>query len=236
MPKGAVYIDLLLPISVDDEGYVGFNSENGEFYSISKDSEIVNFCKDGYRSYTFHISDAWSSIRPQYMAEFQIEKDVYLDNLLEFLPFESYCTSGFYANVITFCADIGYQSEKESQLNALSDSLGMAVYRDLEQMELLYNCDSEKDERSKYDFEYCCKKYKFAKVAYLDEQGNIIAVTDEVKIYKPSLSDVQLYLKLSGTNFSSDPHTVPRGYIGFVVIAELILISGFLISLIVKKI
>ena len=37
-PEHTVYIDLLLPISPDDEVYTQYNSTNGEQFGISQDS------------------------------------------------------------------------------------------------------------------------------------------------------------------------------------------------------
>lgn len=62
LPDGARYVDLLLPISEQYEAYCAFNADNGELYDIAQDSEIVSYCRDGYQSYTFHISDASSKM------------------------------------------------------------------------------------------------------------------------------------------------------------------------------
>lgn len=49
------YVDLLIPISEDDEAYTDFNESNGKIYQLSKESEIVKYDVDGFRSYTFHF-------------------------------------------------------------------------------------------------------------------------------------------------------------------------------------
>ena len=48
---------------ISDLKIIDFNSENGKKFGISKDSEIVNYCEDGYISYTFHVVDAMLNAR-----------------------------------------------------------------------------------------------------------------------------------------------------------------------------
>ena len=42
------YIDLLIPITEDDEAYINFNEYNGQKYQISKESEIAKYDVDGF--------------------------------------------------------------------------------------------------------------------------------------------------------------------------------------------
>ena len=63
IPENAVYVDLLIPISEDDETYTPYHQENGQLYNIPKDSQIVQYAVDGYRSYTFHRQDARSEMQ-----------------------------------------------------------------------------------------------------------------------------------------------------------------------------
>lgn len=61
LPEGTVYVDLLLPLAEDDPMYtelVAGNLPEG----FTAQSEIVTYCEDGFRSYTFHYRDALSSI------------------------------------------------------------------------------------------------------------------------------------------------------------------------------
>lgn len=51
-PENTVYIDLLLPISPEDEFFTQYNSAYGEQFGISQDSQIVQYDTDGYRSYS----------------------------------------------------------------------------------------------------------------------------------------------------------------------------------------
>lgn len=61
LPEGTVYVDLLLPLAENDPMYtelVAGNLPEG----FTAQSEIVTYCADGFRSYTFHYRDALSSI------------------------------------------------------------------------------------------------------------------------------------------------------------------------------
>lgn len=61
LPVNAVYVDLLIPLSKSDESYVEADS-NKLPEDFSSDAEIVNYCEEGFRSYTFHYLDAASDI------------------------------------------------------------------------------------------------------------------------------------------------------------------------------
>ena len=64
MPADAVYVDMLIPIPETDEEYTGFNDSNGEKFGISHDSHIVQYNNGGFYSYTFHVTNAHSEIKP----------------------------------------------------------------------------------------------------------------------------------------------------------------------------
>lgn len=61
LPKDTAYVDLLIPLPVTDPMYVDLVEENltGE---ITSRSEIISYCSDQFRSYTFHYRNAKSSI------------------------------------------------------------------------------------------------------------------------------------------------------------------------------
>lgn len=61
LPENAVYVDLLIPLSKSDESYVEADS-NKLPEDFSSDAEIINYCDEGFRSYTFHYLDAASDI------------------------------------------------------------------------------------------------------------------------------------------------------------------------------
>lgn len=157
MPEGTVYIDLLMPVSPENDGYVAYHEGNGELYGISADSEIVAYCEDGYRSYTFHIEDATS----------------------ELVPTMGWSENYWYTR---------YNKERDAT----------------------------------YDYEYCCSQYKFAKMAYLNAEGDVLGVSSRALIRAGRRGDVRLNLVLSGLDFTSDPQSGPPMYL-LVVIPALLL-------------
>ena len=77
IPSGTKFIDMLLPINENDKYYVPYSVNNLSQFNIAKESEIVTYNKDGYRSYTFHISDSNSQMQPQVLYYFNITEDEY---------------------------------------------------------------------------------------------------------------------------------------------------------------
>jgi len=245
IPQSAKYIDILFPISESDECYVEFNKENGEKFGISADSEIAKYNADGYRSYTFHVVDAYSKMVPSYYVDFEITNEIYDKNkeLISQIKslschtneFENPVRYYFSGTVEIYSQDIEKIIELLKRCNINPDN---AVY----DPDVFYNSpyiigdDSSiiylRD--SKYDYTYFCDKYGYAKLAYLDSQGNVISVTNEVDIDIFSLSDVRLNLSVSGNKFSSDPENGPPYWlIGvFYIILPAILISAILVVII----
>lgn len=233
MPEGAVYIDLLLPISTDDEAYVEYNEQNAEKYGISSSSEIVKYNADGYRSYTFHIVDAVSNMSPWYSADFSVSKAFYEENEEMFEAFGSDHISVIENDEYYIHGKIVPNSEKEQKLEQFK-AIPEIEFRggyDPNDLQVGYNSFD-----ARYDFEYCCTKYKYAKMAYLDEDGNIISVSTKTKIYSKTTNTFTLGLKLSGNNFSSDIQTSPFRVLGFIVIAVAILIGLIVMGMIVRGI
>jgi hypothetical protein len=64
LPENAVYADLLIPMSRQDEKYVwaNYGALKGQ---LTDQSEIVRYDNDGYVSYTFHYRYAYSRIEIQ---------------------------------------------------------------------------------------------------------------------------------------------------------------------------
>ena len=62
LPDGAVYVDLLIPFALDDKMYTELNTANIPD-TFSPDAQILTYCEDNYRSYTFHYRNALSLIR-----------------------------------------------------------------------------------------------------------------------------------------------------------------------------
>lgn len=105
--------------------------------------------------------------------------------------------------------------------------------------DLTISADMNFNERgAKYDFEYCRKNFKEIKFAYLDADGNIISVSNSVKIN--TLRVAQFGLKLSGNNLTKDVTHGPPVYL-IVVIPVMVLITAFaltttIIIIIVKRV
>ena len=62
LPEGTEYVDLLIPLPEDDPMYAELVAENVPA-GFSEQSEIITYCVDDFRSYTFHYRDALSVIR-----------------------------------------------------------------------------------------------------------------------------------------------------------------------------
>lgn len=245
IPSGTVYIDLLLPISENDDGYTEFNKENGKKYNILSDSEIVKYNHDDYRSYTFHISDAYSEMEPYYEYYFTLENDIYNEHYEKLKVLEDYKSSEFEGSKSYYIRVIdGSSLQQELDRIAEIDDFKYwnTYYKEEKYTE--YNPDIinrqiektkyDKIRESEYDFDYCCKKYKWAKMAYLDADGNILGVSSKARI-KPYK---QLNLKLSGENFTSNIQSGPPIYILaiFIISIPIIVVIALIIFIIHKYI
>lgn len=239
IPDGTVYIDLLLPISEKDECYTEFNEENGKQYSISSDSEIAKYNQDGYMSYTFHVSDAYSEMAPFYIYSFTLEADIYnryhekLGVLEKYRSTDLEGRSSYYIKTID-----GSPLQQELDRIAETDAFKYwnTYYKEEKYTE--YNPDFIDGEirKSEYDFNYCCKKYSRAKMAYLNEKGDIIAVSSKARI-KPYK---RLNLSLSGEAFTSDIQSGPPIFLLIifeiaVLITALIILIIFIIRTLIKR-
>jgi len=229
IPEGTAYIDLLMPISSADEGYVVYNESNGEKYGISENSGIVNYCEDGFVSYTFHIVDADSSIQPTYTFSFCISDDDYIKNK-DFLQRFDNSYQRQDGNRQYEC-DVTVGSETEKKLLEIKDDLiEMKSYF----FRTEYNSPLERE--SKYDFDYCREKYKYAKMAYLDKNGNVISVSEAAKIKSRANKEAQVQLTLSGNEFNSEIDTGPNIILAIVIYMTWPFIVLMIIIIIVSRI
>lgn len=226
IPDGTAYIDLLMPISSGDGGYISYNESNGEKYEISKDSEIVNYCDDGYMSYTFHIADADSDIQPHYTVEFTIADTTYEQNkeLLKEFDRECYELHGEYHYEIA--VTIG--NEKEQRVNDIKNKLNIEA----KNCNLRVEFNESVGRESEYDFDYCRQKYKYAKMAYLDKDGNVLLVSEKAKIKSFANQTAKLQLKLSGKEFASDIST-GSGFSGVILVIYMFVLPFVILMIIV---
>lgn len=204
MPENTVYIDLLLPIGTEDEGYVPFNQANGEKYGISPDSEIVRYNKGGYVSYTFHMTDADSQMRPYYSCNFLIPLPVYAkywDQLKTFGSDSAFVSDDQNQNC---WIKLAYGDSREDLIRAIAAEPDVVNDTHFKWDELVFTEYNESYFRkSDFDLDYCCRQYRYAKMAYLDKEGNILGVSSAARI-KPH---AVLNLSLSGRTFRSAPET-----------------------------
>lgn len=227
IPEGTVYVDLLMPIPSNNEGYVFYNENNGIKYNISSNSEIVNYCEDGYCSYTFHIVDAESDMRLSFATDIYVEKETYNEckELLRSFNSTPLLVAGeqYYFNDKVYLG-----SDKEEILKEIAKT----VPAEIKKYHLSVEFNDSLGRESEYDFNYCRREYKYAKMAYIDKSGNVLAVSNHVKIGEKRTSNIQLHLNLSGQEFNSVVKTGPNMALGLMLLA-LILILPFIVILII---
>lgn len=179
IPDGAVYVDLLLPISQNDDNYTEFNEANGEKFSISQQSEIVEYNKDGYMSYTFHLNNATAEIKPSYFIDAVCEKDFYNSNKEIFEKFLS-IQPHIINEDANFSAQIFLGSEEEIAATKIYNMLELSIDNEKKFTHTCF-CSNNSDVEEFYNF---CQKYKTAKMAYISQNGDIISVSNEIPITK----------------------------------------------------
>lgn len=64
LPEGTVYVDLLIKLPESNPEYIALEKSNLP-EGFSHESEIIGFCEDDFRSYTFHYKNAKSIIQVQ---------------------------------------------------------------------------------------------------------------------------------------------------------------------------
>ena len=79
LPENTAYVDLLIPLKENDPLYVELERRNLPD-GFSEQAEIITYCDDGFRSYTFHYQGAQSAIETgenQYVSFGSTWEDVY---------------------------------------------------------------------------------------------------------------------------------------------------------------
>lgn len=207
MPENTVYVELLLPISPDDENYTEYNQTNGEKFNISSNSEIINYCQDGFMSYTYHLSNAESKPKPFYVADFSCDFKYYENNKPLFDKLNALSIDTRETTTWVSYAEIYLDDSSEDALTKIYDDLGYSIEWDKKYTQIVFFSDLNSYRYiSQEEYYEICKQYKKAKMAYLDESGNIISVSNEVDIYKNDLFDrhPQTSIKLKGNDLSCE--------------------------------
>ncbi len=192
MPKDAVYVDLLLPISTADEKYTSLNQENAQKYGFGADTPIVRYCEDGYQSYAFHMQGACSTLVPTQICKINMPRELFVaeikkDELFTIENF-AYETSmdpkAVEKERIVADTRYPYLSGRKELLDTFCFLNGLKPSYD--PYLFLHYCVTDENGKT-VDFKPYAQKYKYAKLAYLDAEGNVLAVTDEGKMHNKGL-------------------------------------------------
>jgi hypothetical protein len=215
LPENTAYIDILFPIKETDQDYTDYNLSNGQKHGISKNSEIVKYNKDGYVSYTFHNQNSESIIKPFYQIDFICDNEFYNNNTTLFDGLNEF--------------DIGNPIQKQyiftvpmnSALEEKVDNLFMFAQMDIStEKEDVYVEFSMKEKLNKNrinDFSDLREKYKTAKLAYIDQNGNVISVSNSAEIYSNKeklLGSTYVEMKLNGDNLDVSLNYGPPIFLG----------------------
>lgn len=254
IPENAKYIDLLLPISVSDANYTDFNSTNGEKFSISAESEIVKYNVDGYMSYSFHINDAISDIKPYYFTSFFCDESFYNENQILFDKLKSNDSyrENFFDDSDRYLIEISHYLYSDSdialeEIYELLYSDSAYIDRDRNNSTVGFFDDRSSPRLNADEYLAFCKKYGAAKMAYLDENGNIISISNAVDIFneKDVLNRTPVtHIVLTGNELTCEISYGPPFYLlGIFIIGilfsftvSIIVAIVFIIKLIASKI
>lgn len=186
IPEGTVYIDLLMQIPETNKGYVSYNESNGTLYGIGEESEIVTYCdEEGFVSYTFHISDAYSLVTPTvgYTRFYDIEALYFadLDSIIGKAGGECTVNDDGTRNYVIYTTIYG--SEAYRELEALCKK--MYDTDELYYLDMYVDYNTTNDETksgrvSDFDYEYCRKNFRHIKMAYIDAEGDVLGVSNAV--------------------------------------------------------
>ncbi len=192
VPAGTAYVDLLLPLNATDEGYTAYNQQNGQKYGLTEDSQIVRYNEDGYQSYAFHMQNACPTLVPTQICKIAMPRELFIAELKKDTLFSienfAYETSAdedpLDKELIVADKRYPYLSEEKAVLDAFGLQNGVEPQYD-PYLYLNY-CILGPDGKSG-SFEVYAKKYKYAKLAYLDAEGNVLAVTTKGKMHHKGL-------------------------------------------------
>jgi hypothetical protein len=252
IPNGTKYIDMLIPIAEKDKYYVSCNYDNSKLFNIPKDSEIVSYNDGGYKSYTFHISDAYSLMQPEVTYNFQISEEDYNAHKELLKPYDDHREIYFDSekNEQRYVSDGGFihyntsvylESKEYTEFwkvfskvkphNLSQTEASVDFNRDF----FVKNHNFNYARRSvKCDYEYCRSTYKRVKFAYIDESGHILGVSNAISVYEKNIADPLLQLQLSGLTLTNHFEYSPQAesFRSFLLGSGVLFCGGIIIILV----
>jgi len=196
------YVDLLLKFDETDELYTDYNCnirirKSGEddviFTEIPKNSEIVNYNKDGYRSMLMHMKDADldifirdSEVYPDYREEYngtpsKIEQDMYLPDELFVKCMDGYGEEAFlrFCNKYRKCRVAVF--DKDGNIVQISKKIPLVSAGDFYLQDISYSI--EKNIIRPYYIESASISYLIAELSFLSLIGTICCIITLI-VYK----------------------------------------------------
>lgn len=239
LPENTAYIDILFPIKETDQDYTDYNLSNGQKHGISKNSEIVKYNKDGYVSYTFHNQNSESIIKPFYQIEFICDNEFYNNNTTLFDGLNEFDTGNPIKKQYMFMVPMN--SDLEEKVDNLFMFAQMDISTEKEDVYVEFSMKEKLNKNIINDFSDLREKYKTAKLAYIDQNGNVISVSNSAEIYSNKeklLGSTYVEIKLNGDNLDVSLNYGPpiflyvSGLMVFAIVFFLAIIIAIIIAMI----
>lgn len=215
LPENTAYIDILFPIKETDQDYTDYNLSNGQKHGISKNSEIVKYNKDGYVSYTFHNQNSESIIKPFYQIDFICDNEFYNNNTTLFDGLNEFDMGNPIQKQYMFTVPMN--SALEEKVDNLFMFAQMDISTEKEDVYVEFSMKEKLNKNRISDFSDLREKYKTAKLAYIDQNGNVISVSNSAEIYSNKeklLGSTYVEIKLNGDNLDVSLNYGPPVFLG----------------------
>ena len=219
LPENTAYIDILFPIKETDQDYTDYNLSNGQKHGISKNSEIVKYNKDGYVSYTFHNQNSESIIKPFYQIDFICDNEFYNNNTTLFDGLNEFDMGNPINKQYMFTVPMN--SALEEKVDNLFMFAQMDISTEKEDVYVEFSMKEKLNKNGINDFSDLREKYKTAKLAYIDQNGNVISVSNSAEIYSNKeklLGSTYVEIKLNGDNLDVSLNYGPPIFLGVLVL------------------
>ncbi|MBE6750316.1 MAG: hypothetical protein E7560_04055 [Ruminococcaceae bacterium] len=215
LPENTAYIDILFPIKETDQDYTDYSLSNGQKHGISKNSEIVKYNKDGYVSYTFHNQNSESIIKPFYKIDFICDNEFYNNNTTLFDGLNEFDMGNPIKKQYMFTVPMN--SALEEKVDNLFMFAQMDISTEKEDVYVEFSMKENLNKNRINDFSDLREKYKTAKLAYIDQNGNVLSVSNSAEIYsnKEKLwGSTYVEMKLNGDNLDVSLNYGPPIFLG----------------------